>query len=159
MSGYGEASGNLVFKVDENLRKTIMSSKTISSETIDALFEHYDVNPELSKNMGFGINDRKALGEYIHLDIFDGSWIEIAKLLSKTQSKNTVVGEFWDDYGGAHFIASNGDGDSVNFFFEEESDEMDQDDFDEEAYYLEHDKNKEKWTAMIPKIAKGIFEE
>ena len=135
-----------------------MESDSIRQEAVESLFDHYGIDPNLSKNMGFGVNDRKIIGEYIYLDIFDGSWIEIAKLLSRSESGKLIVGEFWDDYGGVQYIASNCNDSFVSFYFEEESDEMDQDDFDEESYYLEYEKNKEKWAAFIPEIAKSVFE-
>ena len=134
-----------------------MASDSISQEAIDTLFQQYGLDPSLSKNMGFGVNERSAVGEYIHLEIFDGSWIEIATLLSQTEKGKEVVAQFWDDYGGSHYIAANGAGSSINFYFEEESDEMDQEGFDEEAYYSEYEKNKEKWFSIIPKVVKSVF--
>jgi hypothetical protein len=157
MSGYGEASGDLVFKVDKTLKQKLMESDSIVPEAIAALFEQYGVDPNHIKGMGFGINKRTILGKFIHLDIFDGSWIEIAKLLSQTEAGHEVIGLFRDDYGGKHYIASNGKGSSVNFYFEEDSDDTFQEGFDEEAYYSEYEENKAKWISMIPKSAKKIF--
>jgi len=159
MSGYGEAFGNLIVKADENLRKKLMTSNSVTPEAISSLFKYYEADPALTEGMGFSVNSRKVIGKYIHLDTFGGEWIKIAKILSQSKTGHEIVGEFWDDYGGAHYIASDGKGSLVNFYFEEESDEMDQDDFDEEAYHLECEKKKTKWTSIVPQKVKHIFEE
>lgn len=157
MSGYGEASGNLILKIDENLKLMLMDSESIDLKEAEALFEYYDVDPTPLNDMGFSVNDRSIIGDYLSLDIFDGSWIEIAKLLSHAKTGQEVAGEFWDDYGGSYYVASDGNGNRVSFNFEEESDEMEQENFDEAAYFLKHEQNKEKWTSLIPKSVHHVF--
>jgi len=172
--------GNVILKVNDKLKEQLKECEDlINAELIVALLEGAEVDfskHNLSKTeknfldfdcqpcflsplddhyLELGVSEKEG---YIYFSVSgELEWIGLLYVLTMTSQNIELYSFLHDEYGGNTYFARNAKGEKFAYWWEEDSDETFQDDFNEEEYENNLANRNARWKSIIPKKIKSEF--
>tara|TARA_R110002072_G_scaffold216132_1_gene373554 strand:+ start:522 stop:1010 length:489 start_codon:yes stop_codon:yes gene_type:complete len=151
-----EAYGIIIIKSNEAINNKFIKEGDVRGATLD-LIEFAGLDSKVAKSMDFDCGEISQDSGYLSIDPSQQEWVKLALYLGKKGENIEIYARTEDEYGQGVIVALDKHGNRFNFIYQGECDEMEDEDFDEDAYEESINSKTKEWEAMVPNQVKASF--
>ena len=146
----GDAWGAVCVPVHEDLERFHLDLLADVAEDFKAeLFSIYGFEPSVLNQRYFQLKNSLLVGRFLCLKVEDIGWSDLCRHILGEHPDSELYATLYSGYGQRFFFASNGQGETFSFSFQDDGDERDQEGFDIDAFEARLSDDEKVWLGLL----------